>query len=472
MAIVNTQSLQVIVDVTVQVAAGGASIPEFDQGLIVGTSAVIPSVGVNPRIRQYTSLAGMSADGFSSANPEYLAAQLYFGQTPAPVFVWIGRQDLTAVSTVAIGASGGTGYVVGDVLTIVQGGAQGGEVSVTTVASGVVTAVALVPQNQGTGYMTATNLVTTGGTGTGCEINITAIGESALQALTACRLAQVAWWACMVIGASTADAEAIAPYAQSASPTMCYFHNTTDTAVLNGTTGNLALVLSAANYKRVYGRYCTTQGGTFPNNVYSPAAAMGVAMGHNTGLANSFFTMMFQPLAGIAYEPLTPTQVNNIATNPQTGNTAGAHFNVDVDYANGAYNFEQFGTVANGQFFDEIINIDMLVADIQFSVMNLLTAGPFLPLTNAGGNQIATVVNGSCARAAARGFIQPGVWTGSQVLNLTPGTALPNGYLVQFAPYSTLTQAQLAARQASPLYVCILTPGAIQSVTIAIITSL
>jgi hypothetical protein len=65
--------------------------------------------------------------------------------------------------------SGGSSYVVGDVLTVVQGGGGSGQVRVTAVAGGVITQVTLV--SIGTGYTQATNLSTTGGTGTGATVN-------------------------------------------------------------------------------------------------------------------------------------------------------------------------------------------------------------------------------------------------------------------------------------------------------------
>ena len=87
----------VVVDVSVSAPAQAAL--QFNQGLIVGPSTVIPSYGANPRLRQYSSLAEMLADGFTNEDPEYLAAELYFSAESAPGFVWIGRQDLTAIET-------------------------------------------------------------------------------------------------------------------------------------------------------------------------------------------------------------------------------------------------------------------------------------------------------------------------------------------------------------------------------------
>jgi Baseplate J-like protein len=66
----------------------------------------------------------------------------------------------------------GSGYAVGDVLTIAQSGSSDtATAKVTTVSAGGVSAVSLVLN--GTGYSTATGVPTTGGSGTGCTLNIT-----------------------------------------------------------------------------------------------------------------------------------------------------------------------------------------------------------------------------------------------------------------------------------------------------------
>lgn len=80
-------------------------------------------------------------------------------------------------SAVAV-AAGGTGYTVGDVLTVSGGTLETGgtrtTVTVATVSSGVVTGVTLT--NPGEWATVPANAVaTTGGTGTGCTLNLTTI---------------------------------------------------------------------------------------------------------------------------------------------------------------------------------------------------------------------------------------------------------------------------------------------------------
>ena len=531
--------LNQILNVAVVVSPTAAPGPSFNQALIVGSSTVIPSVGENSRLRLYYSIAAMIADGFLTSSPEYLAATLYFGQTPQPTYLWIGRQDLTAIAAATVGSSGGTNYAVGDILTVVQGGASAGQVKVATIGgSGAVTSVTLIQGSQGTGYSVASGLATTtGGFGSGATVNITAIGETPLQAMVACRVAQPNWYIGMFVGTATdADHLAIAGFIEAAAPNSQYFVTTQESGVVNGaietvsvtaggtgyvvgdqvtvvqsgaslgmvqvttvstgvvtglaiitnhqgtgyspsaglattntnghgtgltvdvltigTTPGLLATLQAENYRRTFAQYSTTQGGVFPNNVYASAAPMGLAMGLNTGAAGSYFDLMFKAIAGVAPEPLTQSQVNAIC-GPVDRSQTGLNGNVVLLYANGDA-WIQPSIMVGGTWFDEVLQLDMLAADMQNSGVNLLTSVPSLPITDAGVLQMKNALAGACLRSRARGFIAPsGVWEGQAVGSggaaIAPGDALPSGYYLYAPPVSTLSSGQRSARILPPI---------------------
>ena len=77
-------------------------------------------------------------------------------------------------TVVTLPTFGGTGYVVGDILTLSTGGANA-RVRVTGVVQGVVTAVELY--TAGSGYSVSAGQATTGGTGTGCTIEVAAVNS-------------------------------------------------------------------------------------------------------------------------------------------------------------------------------------------------------------------------------------------------------------------------------------------------------
>ncbi|HEY3987942.1 MAG TPA: DUF3383 family protein [Acidobacteriaceae bacterium] len=447
-------SLNPVVDVTTTVEAGAITGPSFQAGLIVGNSGVIPASGANSRIRQYGSTTAMLSDGYTSIDPEFMAAQLYFSPTPTPPALFVGAQDPTAAKTITVGATAGTGYVVGDVLSIMQGSASGATLKVTEIgAEGAVTTGTLL--TQGTGYSVANGLATTGGTGTGAEINITAIGETPLQAVTACRLASANWYGVMVCGSSDADNEAIAAYVQSASPQSLHFYGSQDTSAA---TDSIFAQLQTQKIGRSFGHAATTQGGGYPSNVYVAAADMGRALGLNTGLPSSNFVMKFKSLPGIAAEPLSETQVD--ALEAQSAN-------VYVTRGN-AFTWLEQGTVASGQFLDTVMGIDRLISKIQLGVTNLFVSQNAVPQTDPGEALIMNVVSQACASEVTTGFLAPGVWTGTTVGTLTAGTAVPKGYLVQALSFATQSSGDQQARKGMPITVCVITANGIQSIAIGV----
>lgn len=472
MASVATLPLSEIVNVTVTVSPISPPTPQFNQGLIVGPSTVIPSTGVtNSRIRQYATLPQMLAEGFTPSSPEYIAAQIYFSQ-PGTTFLWVGRQDLTSMTAVnAHIGNVGSGYVVGDNVLVIHAGASGGYVTVTGIGvGGSVASIVVATINgvlaDGTGYVISNGNTTTGGTGAGLEVDITAVGETPLIALQVCRQVNYQWYACMVTDAVTADHLAIAAWAQGIVPAVYYHYGTSDAAVLNNTAGNVFSAMFAQSYKHVLGTYSTVQGGAFPNNIYIGAATMGVMMGLNTGLANSYFTMAYKQLVGIAPEPLTQTQVNNIAGVP--GQSTGNNGNVYVNFGN-AYNVLIQGREPAGTFADETLNLDMLASDIQYSLMNLITENNSIPQTDPGQTLLLHQVNQAAQRAVVRGYIGPGTWEGEQLLNLATGDNLPAGFLTQSPAYATQAPADKAARKSMPIYLALNEAGAVQSIAVGIV---
>lgn len=471
-----SQPISIIADVTVVTSSPQIAAPTFNTGLVIGPTAAIPSYGTNPRIRKYlaaTYSTAMISDGFMTTSPEYICAQIYFSQSPQPQAIYIGRQDTTAIQTIVYD-TGGTGYVVGDTFTVTQGGASFGTGKVTAASGGVPSAVAVVPLQQGTGYAVATGLATVAitGVGTGMLVNVTVIGETALQASMQCRIVNPTWYPFMVTDAADADHIAISAWVLTQTGTI-YLGNTADSAVLNGTAGNVLLTIYGASSKRTWMQYATTQGGLIPTQVYFTAAVMGQAMASNTQLANSSFTEKFSggvPLVGVFTEPnLTTTQIGNIeGTTP----AQGPNGNLFLNYGNAFNVLEQGTMMAEGVFFDQILGLDILASDIQYAIMNLLTSVPKVPQTDAGQQLLIQAVEQALAQSATTGFIATGTWEGQTILSLTPGTSLPTGYAVLSPKYNTLSPSAIAARQAPPIYVALIQAGAVHFVVIEVLVQI
>ena len=470
--------LSILCDVSVSVTPGGVSVPQFNQGLIVGNSGRIPSQGTNGRCVQFASVAAMTSYGFMPTDPELIAAGLYFGQSAPPVtppeYLWVGCQDATAIAAITVDSgSAGTGWALHDTFLITQSNASFGYGQVTGVSGGAVTSVAFISGRQGTGYSIASALPTVPqapSTGAALEVNITAIGETPLQAITACRVAQPAWYAAMSTTATDADDVAIAQYAQSATPAMQYIYGTQSATALVGSVGNVFSLIKAANYSRAHGAYSTVQGGLAPNNQYIAAAIAGVGMGLNTGAPNSAFSLAAKTLTGITVEPLTQAQIAVFAGTPGLG--FGNNGNSYNNYAN-SYDFYYQGVNGNGMNFATVLGLDMLAADAQISVLNVLQSLASIPQTDGGQALILNAVRGACSRAANRGFIAAGTWKGIAIPllpsgGLTPGTSLPSGFWVGSSSFSTQASGDRALFKSMPVYVAVTLAGTQQSFTIAV----
>ena len=366
-----TLSLNDIVSVVVSVSPAATVRSGFNLALIIGTSTIISAAD---RVKLYSGLEDMIADGFAADDPEYVAAQRYFAQVPKPSTVAIGRWDTT-----------------GD--------------------------------------------------------------ETIVEAVTACRVKNTNWYVCTVCGATKANIEDVAEYIETAVPTAAFFYTTADVDVPAGTAGNIMVLLKAANYKRTLGQYSTEDDAV--------AAILGYAMGANTGLANSAYTLAYKSEVGVTPEDLNLTEVTAIKA--QNGNVyinRGATYDL----------FEQ-GVMADGTAFDELLNLDMLANDIQLAVMDLLVSVPKVPQTEDGVSLLVNAINGPCSEARNKGFIAPGVWNASPILNLNTGDMLSQGYLVLADTIANQSQSDREARKSPPIYVPVKLSGAIEHAVINVLVN-
>ena len=82
--------LRPIVKVDINLSAKAAARKGFNAALILGDSAVIDPT---TRLKMYTSADALLDDGFTNASDEYVAAQLYFSQSPQPDKLYVGVVD-------------------------------------------------------------------------------------------------------------------------------------------------------------------------------------------------------------------------------------------------------------------------------------------------------------------------------------------------------------------------------------------
>lgn len=274
--------------------------------------------------------------------------------------------------------------------------------------------------------------------------------ETFLQAITDCRAKNPAWYVGICLGAIKSDHVAIAEWVEAAIPSSVYAYTTADSDCITPAETDIGTELKDDGYRRSIGQYSTDQ--------LAMVAIMGYAMGANTGLANSAYTLKFKGQVGIAVMDITQTQL---------GYLNSKNLNCYVNYGN-YYNIFTEGVMADGTFFDEVLNLDMLRNDVQLNVMDLLYQNPKIPQTDPGQLQFLLACNQACDLAVNRGFVASGKWNGVQILNLNYGDILTRGYICQSESYSEQSQADRDARKAMPIYIAIKLAGAVHSIVIGV----
>ncbi len=162
-------SVNRLITVSVSVGATPAVGRSFNTLMIAGDSNVISG---EERFRAYGSIEDVTAD-FGTTAPETLAAELYFGQSPQPTSLMIGRWIATASS----------GFNIGEILTASQqllsnftGITSGGfRISIDGAANQSVTGLNFSAVTNLNGVASVINGVMTGAvcTWTGTEFKIT-----------------------------------------------------------------------------------------------------------------------------------------------------------------------------------------------------------------------------------------------------------------------------------------------------------
>jgi hypothetical protein len=282
-------------------------------------------------------------------------------------------------------------------------------------------------------------------------IGVQGASETAVQAVTACRQANSEWYICTVCGAEKADIIAVANYIEGCYPDSLYCYTTSDSEVLAGTTGNVMETLKNNKIRRTMGQYSTKEDDAV-------IAIAGYAMGANTQTSNSAYTLDNKTEVGVEPEDLTSTQASRIW---------GLNGNILVNLGS-TYNVFKYGKMADGVFFDEVLNLDILKNNIQVAVMNALTSESKIAQTDPGMDKLLNYITAPLETAKSIDFIAPGVWNTSGILSVNKGDTLPNGYIVLADSVANQSQADREARKSPPIYILCKLAGAIQQVSIGV----
>ena len=488
------QSLPVsrLINVSVQLTPAGAQAQNLSTLLILGSSAVIDPV---ERYRDYASIDAVAAD-FGALAAEYLAALLWFEQTPQPTTLRIGRWAASATSGKLNGASlsaaqqlltnftaitsGGFTYTRnGGAATNVTGLNLSGATTLNGVAALITAALTGATMvwnavysrfeltSSTTGPTSTISFLTAPVTGTDISGLLGMLASSSgvyradgVAAETALACVQLfdqsygqAWYAAVVCGAVNSDHLAIAAYLEATNTKHLYGVTTQEAAVLvPSLTSDIAYQLKALDYDKTMVQYSSS-------NPYAVVSALARLLTVDyTGNATAI-TLMYKQQPGIVPEQLNVTQA---------GSVEGKNCNVFVGYNNDTAILQR-GVAASGTFLDIVTGTDWMAVTIQNSVYNLLyTSTTKIPQTDAGTQLLTTTIEAVCAQAVTNGLLAPGVWNSNGFGLLKQGDFMPKGYYIYAPKVSTQNPTDRAARKSVPIQVAAKLAGAVHDVNIAV----
>ena len=468
--------LEDIVNIIVNLGPRAAVRRGFNLALLVGTSEIISP---EERVRLYSNTDAMFEDGFRETDPEYIGARLMFSQNPRPGRVAIGRRvtlDSAGEFEVTSEAAATGGNFIINWEHVAEGGntflyytpfdlsvvPEFGDV-LASPWEPITTGQEITPEPGATYIMVveinAANQVVNIGAALlgGASVSFgLPVCESPTDAIRACRAINTEWYAVSYLGATPDDVLSIAQYVEAVRPVSVQFYTTDEDLILSNNPESIFHRLRLKSFRRSIGQFSRTP--------FAVCGILGFAMGANTRLSRSAYTLMHKRVVGIVPDDITLTQVTFLQR--QNGNyyvSRGAEY----------FMFER-GTMADGVWFDEIINLDMLVNDMQLAILDLFVSRPKVPQTEGGMNDIKIAMGPSLRRMAMIGFIAPGRWNGPNIYTepdyapLQTGDMLETGYMILSEPIDYQSQAGRDARIAPPIYVAIKLAGAIHHVTVRI----
>jgi hypothetical protein len=486
-SILNTGlSVNDVVSVNVSLAPTAAQQRNFGSLLILGDSPVIDSVS---RMRSYSGLAGVASD-FGTTAPEYLAASLFFGQTPQPQQLYIGLWARTAQAGRLIGAVRGSAQQVLSLFTAVVAGTLNVTIDGTVHPLAAINLSAATSLSQVAGILTtalgASGIVTwdsanaqfnltsaTTGATSSVSFSTTApspdigglLGFQALQggfvapgiiAETAAACAALfaalsgAWYGLMFAASvmpATADYVAVAALIAGLTTSHILGVTTQDATVFNA--GSSADVASQLAQGRSFVQFSSS-------SPYAVAAVFGIAFTVNFNGIGTAITLKFKVEGGLQPEVLTESQA---------ATCAAKNCNVFVQYNNNTAILQQ-GVMSNGYFFDVVQGTDWLQNAIQTALFNVLFTSGKVPQTDPGMTRLVATVSQVLDISVNNGLVAAGVWTGPPIGVIVTGQTLSAGYYVFAGPVAAQLQADRAARKATVITAAIKLAGAIHSASV------
>lgn len=480
-----------LVNVSINLAPQAAARRSFGVLAIAGDSAVIDVV---ERLRSYTDIESVAQD-FGTSAPEYQAALLYFGQSPKPNQLMIGRWARTDTPAILNGGiltsadqalSNFTSITAGGFEITISGTTTDiGPLDFSSVTNlnGVASVISTAMTNATCTWDGSNFTITTDAVGDGVTISyagsdhsfsdVSALlklnsssasapvqgidAETAVECVTALmNNARGAEWYGLSFASSVQPVDdqlvSIASLIEAASIKRVFGVTATSSTTLDSAvTNDIASRMKAGAYRQTVVQYSA--------NKYAVCSLLGRAFSVNFSANKSTITLMYKVEPSVVAETLTETQAQVLESK---------RCNVYVNYQNNTA-IIQNGVMSGPAYFDEIHGLDWLADAMQNALYNLLyQTATKIPQTEDGQAQLNAEVSRVCDEAVNNGLVAPGVWNADSFGNLNRGDFLKRGYYVYSAPLSSQAQAEREQRKAVPIQVAIKLAGAVHTVDVIV----
>lgn len=342
------------------------------------------------RVRSYTSLAGLVADGFATTDPIYKAVAVAFSQNPRPPVVKVGRRASAPSQSIRLTPTTTTeGFVyritvAGTALTYAVPAAAT-TTSIATALAGAINALAGVAAASVAANITVTPEVA------GALVSLESWSPELLVQdltadpgiaadLTAINAADPDWYGLALDTNGKAEVLAAAAWVEANS--KLFVAQCGDSDVLGVPTTDVFGSLQASAYGRTVP--------VFHPSICAQWIAVGLCAQRFTAQPGSD-TWMFKTIAGVAvYRALTPTE---------RGLALGK--NATIYETNAGINVTVGGKVSGGEWVDVVRGLDWLRARLRERVFGVQVATPKVPYTQAGIDTICEAVSGVLDVAAS-----------------------------------------------------------------------
>lgn len=261
------------------------------------------------------------------------------------------------------------------------------------------------------------------------------------------------WYSfCFATDPTEAQVLSVAALVEGSSvPTQFYFR-TNDMNCIKSDTQQVLSKLKDGKFTRTFGWYSDS---TYDNEPVD-AAVLGAVSGFNSAKNNSAYTFAYKELVGVSAEDISDAEL---------GNLLDYNGNVYVNFGN-KYKFTYPAISSGGYHVDEVYLIDAAKFFIQQYTIAGMTKLRKVPYTEDGVETIVSFIQQACMKLNQIGLIAGGIWKSEPILNLQTGDAVPDGFMIQSETVASRTESEKASRIAPPIYVALISSGAIEHVLI------